>query len=100
MGGIRANWFTDMPEIPITDPFAQVKSVDPIPDVATLDLSELISREARLADRGVTCGRKDADWCRPTCVSCPLARTPDIIALCKIGMAQERILAADGLAAA
>lgn len=86
----------DLPATPDTDPFAEVKSPDPLRNVPTLDLRDLISQEARLADLGLTCHRKDEEWLRPSCSTCPLVRTPDVIPLCKIGMAQERAMLAAG----
>lgn len=90
----------DLPEITAGDPFAEVESVDRIREPETLDLRELIGQEARLAEAGVTCARKDEAWTRPSCSTCPLTRTPALVPLCKIGLAQERLVAGDVLAAA
>lgn len=99
---MKADWFTSPPDADLPDPFADaalpfgstVISLDS--SVAELDhrIKDLVQREGRLFNMGITCDLRDCT--ESTCLACPVSKLGDpespLSALCRIGQEQERVI--------
>lgn len=94
MGLVRADWHLPMAgaQVERGDPFGaeltRLQQADPF-----ARLCELVHEEGALDAAGVTCPLKDRDWSHPSCSTCPERGDPDRAPLCRVGLAQEQVLA-------
>lgn len=100
---VKADWFTerlpgldDEPD-PFSAPIEEVGTRVDLRDpkaVLELRLTELLHREGRLFDSGLTCAIKDRS--DSTCYACPVSKAHDpsvaLSTLCRIGREQETAL--------
>lgn len=94
MGFIRAEWHIAVatPSDTGSDPFDTFERAERLDLDPFEQLQELISKEAALCERGVTCPLKDADWDHPQCSVCPERGLAERAELCRVGMAQEKAI--------
>jgi len=99
---MKADWFDRSADASDTDPFADAPlpfgstfvSMDTPADELQQRIKDLLKREARLFDMGITCDLRDCS--ESTCLACPVSKLGDpdspLSALCRIGQEQERVI--------
>lgn len=98
---LKADWFAEQVPQDLSDPFADaplpfgstVISLDSSTAELNARLRDLIKREGRLFNMGITCDLRDCS--ESTCLACPVSKLGDpdspLSALCRIGQEQERV---------
>lgn len=98
---MKADWHVSQPDTgpdPFADSVLPFGSMPVSLDCTTAELdsriSDLLRREARLDDMGVSCALRDCS--ESTCLACPVSKLGDpdspLSALCRIGQEQERVV--------
>jgi len=99
---MKADWFASPLDTETPDPFADSPlpfgstfiSLESTPEELDQRIRDLVKREARLFDMGITCGLRECS--ESTCLACPVSKLGDpdspLSALCRIGQEQERVI--------
>lgn len=95
MGLVRANWHLTVTgtQVEHGDLFGEELDRLQGPPDPHVRLRDLILQEADLDRAGITCHLKDEDWSHPSCSTCPERGDAERAPLCRVGLAQEKVLA-------